>query len=540
MAVKRYFATQDNTITNAFRESLLESQRGTGSNMGAADVLETFSIYGEVSGALSSAAEPGPGGYSSGYSQELSRIIIQFPVDQISTDRTAGLIPASGSMSFYLRMFNAKHTYTLPRNFILSVRALSQSWQEGTGLDMEEYKDVTYGNSGSNWINASGTNANGIGTWDTVGGHYHVTPEFTDSFPEGYEDLELDVSLLVEQWIRGDNGTTGELGGKTNCGVGVHFISNQEAYFSSSTGANTGSLLNNVTGATFSYYTKKFFSRSSEYFFKRPVLEARWNSAREDDRGNFYYSSSLAPGPDNLNTLYLYNYIRGRLVDIPIIGTTGSLMVSLYSGSSIPTGSRLDLYDGTTSITGGWFETGIYTASVSITASTSTSSLTKIFDVWHSGTFDNQDAIQYYTSSIAPKRFVDYNNNPTFQYVTSVTNLKSVYNTSETARFRLFIREKNWSPTIYTVATAQVVNSPVVSASYKLFRMTDNLNVIAYGTGSDKQTMMSYDVSGNYFDLNMSMLEKGYAYGIKVSYYNDTMTDWVEQPEVFKFRVEED
>jgi len=216
------------------------------------------------------------------------------------------------------------------------------------------------------------------------------------------------------------------------------------------------------------------------------------------------------------------------------------LMVSLYSGSSIPTGSRLDLYDGTTSITGGWFETGIYTASVSITASTSTSSLTKIFDVWHSGTFDNQDAIQYYTSSIAPKRFVDYNNNPTFQYVTSVTNLKSVYNTSETARFRLFIREKNWSPTIYTVATAQVVNSPVVSASYKLFRMTDNLNVIAYGTGSDKQTMMSYDVSGNYFDLNMSMLEKGYAYGIKVSYYNDTMTDWVEQPEVFKFRVEED
>ena len=89
MAIKRYIADKDNTITNAFRSSLLDTQRGTGSNMGAADVLETFSIYGESSG-------------SNGLSQELSRVIIQFPVSTISADRTAGTIPASGSVSFYL------------------------------------------------------------------------------------------------------------------------------------------------------------------------------------------------------------------------------------------------------------------------------------------------------------------------------------------------------------------------------------------------------------------------------------------------------
>ena len=48
MAIKRYHANADNTITNAFKADL--STRGTGSNMGAADVLEVFSIYGQASG----------------------------------------------------------------------------------------------------------------------------------------------------------------------------------------------------------------------------------------------------------------------------------------------------------------------------------------------------------------------------------------------------------------------------------------------------------------------------------------------------------
>ena len=40
MAIKRYVAESDNTITNAFEANL--TTRGTGSNMGAADVLEVF------------------------------------------------------------------------------------------------------------------------------------------------------------------------------------------------------------------------------------------------------------------------------------------------------------------------------------------------------------------------------------------------------------------------------------------------------------------------------------------------------------------
>ena len=87
MAIKRYYAKLDNTITNAFEENLVT--RGTGSNMGASDILEVFSIYGQDSG-------------SSGLSSELSRILVKFDctasTDSIKADRDAGTIPASGNV----------------------------------------------------------------------------------------------------------------------------------------------------------------------------------------------------------------------------------------------------------------------------------------------------------------------------------------------------------------------------------------------------------------------------------------------------------
>ena len=88
MAIKRYFADADNTITNAYKEDLVT--RGTGSNMGQNDLVEVFSIYGQESSA----------------SSELTRFLIKFPVSTMATDRTNENIPASGSVSFYLKLFN--------------------------------------------------------------------------------------------------------------------------------------------------------------------------------------------------------------------------------------------------------------------------------------------------------------------------------------------------------------------------------------------------------------------------------------------------
>ena len=83
MALKHYTASADTTIVNAYKSNL--KTRGTGSNMGNADVVEVFSVYARQSTS----------------SQELSRVLVKFPIDDISTDRTAGTVPASGSVSFY-------------------------------------------------------------------------------------------------------------------------------------------------------------------------------------------------------------------------------------------------------------------------------------------------------------------------------------------------------------------------------------------------------------------------------------------------------
>ena len=43
----------------------------------------------------------------------------------------------------------------------------------------------------------------------------------------------------------------------------------------------------------------------------------------------------------------------------------------------------------------------------------------------------------------------------------------------------------------------------ITSASYEVFRIIDNELVIPHGTGSTQHTYMSYDIEGNYFDLDI-------------------------------------
>ena len=730
MAIKKYYASKDNTITNAFKTDL--QTRATGANMGLSDILETFSIYGQA---------------TSG-STELERILIEFPVTDITADRTAGTIPASGKVNFYLNMYNAPNNQTTPRELKLSLFAISGAWEEGTGLDMIGYVDSTRGGEGSNWVNA------GKGSpWKIEGGDYYSTPVYSQTFPAGDEDLKIDITSLVEEWIAGT---------KPNHGIGVHLTSSQEAYYvdyqpresvdydaaaflsgsaaemdltgqstlsmwvnpdaigtsrylafwqqtgyesfgralymnsagkliysrkyttqsvytsthvmSSSAwthltivdsgsnvepalyidgvkdtfsaaapgsgsipqtsldmfalgGSITGETNNwlgliddvayfdktllqeevtelynngcpapmrelsmyanlknwwvqgddprdvirlgtpptevsiydragtlnlfatgsgamaivtgacsgengtvpvssneivNSVGARESYYTKKFFGRGSEFFFKKPTIEAIWDSSVKDDRGNFYASSSLLPAEENTRTIYLYNSIGGRLRNIPEIGT-GEIYVKVYTSAS----AGLDLT--TTPITGGYVSTGIYSASFSLDTT-----YTKVYDRW----FNNGLSTCYHTGAINIKSHDAAGYSPYPNYVTNLTNLRSIYYTHETNRFKFYVRQKDWSPTIYTVATKESDTLVIESGSYQVHRLTDDLIVIPYNTGSDRGTEMSFDVSGNYFDLKMDLLEPGYAYGIKVAYYDDSVSSYVEQPYVWKFRVE--
>ena len=176
MSIKKYFSNADNTITNA--AGITTSIRGTGSNMGASDILEVFSIYGQQTTS----------------SAELSRAMLKFPVGTISSDRSSGAIPLSGGVNFILKMSNAEHTNTVPANSQVSILAISSSWNEGTGMDMEDYSD----SGESNWI--SNTSAS---TWVTPGGDYHASPSYVKSLDTGLEDLEIDITSFVEEWMAG-------------------------------------------------------------------------------------------------------------------------------------------------------------------------------------------------------------------------------------------------------------------------------------------------------------------------------------------------
>ena len=543
MAIKRYTANKDNTITNAFRENL--STRGTGSNMGASDVLETFSIYGQ---SFSSSSLDGVT-----KTQELSRVLVQFPISDIISDRTSGKVPASGNVDFYLRLYNAKHSSTVPKQMVLTVVPISSSWEEGFGLDMENYQDLTKDVEGSTWTMSAGSTQ-----WATVGGTYLTASTNNDygdlrqeiTFEKGTEDLELDITDVVERWIKG----TLADGGYPNYGLGIHLTASQEAYFSSSAGGfATDSVIQNVSGATRSYYTKKFFSRTSEFFFKRPLVEARWDSTTRDNRGNLYYSSSLLTADDNLNTIYLYNFVNGQLKNIPnLTDASAEVYVQLFSGSvsSTPTGSAIDLVTTTdytstavpTVVTGGWVSTGIYSASFALTAAATP--VTKFFDVWHlDGT--SQLGAQFSTGSFKPKTIRASNQNVPSSYVVNINNLKPQYDVAENIRLRIFTRLKDWNPTIYTKATAKVENTILDNMYFKVVRSIDDYAVIPFGTGSlspesvgtnTTYTRLSYDVSGSYFDLDMSMLESGYMYGIKLAYYQEP--GYKQFNQIFNFRVE--
>jgi len=466
MAIKRFIAEKDATITNSFRSGFFSS--GSLGNTGRADSLQTHVIYGQT---LNTA------------SNELARILVEFPTDDILTSIQDGIIPSgSGNQEYWLRMFNVEHPETLPKDFTLVVYPITASWEEGDGLDLDNYTDL----GAVNWVSSSNGTA-----WGSVGGDLDPGTTFTQSFVTGLEDVEINISPLVDRWLDGS---------LTNDGLMVAFTPSLE---------NGGK----------SYFKKMFSSRGSEYFFNRPIIEVRWDNSIQDDRSNSYVSSALASGADNTNTLYLYNRIRGTYKNIPNIGYGDNIFVSLYSSSA---GIETPL----TSVTGGLsINTGIYTASFNSTYSGT------VYDIWH-----NNAGVAFYTGTVSMKKFDEDYYSTNGRTITSCTNLQPTYFTSDNIRFRFYTRKKNWDPNNYVVVTSTPETQVVEEAYYKISRVIDDKEVIRYGTGSLHFTRLSYDVDGNYFDIEGNLFEPGYQYKINLLYKIDEK--YLEQPENFKFRVE--
>ena len=606
MTIKRYNSEKDNTIVNALKENL--SSRGSLGNMGASDILEVFSIFGQANTS----------------SLEQARILVQFPIDTISDDRDLAIIPASGSVTYKLKMSNTPHGQTTPENYTLVAHPLVRDWTEGDGLDMESYRDE----EASNWNSASSGTA-----WYTAGSDYlsssyanaDVIPfQYSQAFSEGTENLEINITGLCEEWIKYHKGnataatasiellqnpsgsgqiisiyshdgerytytfitgstysinnnvylqilgtaelTAGSLenrissdfGGKlttvssgglialTQSVGGLHgntiissSITNDTASFSGF-GGGTGmpnyglvvKLRDDYEDGSKqrSYYTKKFYARSSHEFFLKPQIEVQWDSSLKDDRNYIIKSSSLAPASENLNNVYYYNRFRGSLVDIPNTGS--NLVVRFYPtlggdpASIVQSGGLVD-----TVVTASKADTGIYKATFAYSGSQTT-----LNDVWFKSDAGTE------TSLVTGSGFTVYTDDVDVSYsipsyVINITNLKSSYLQSEKATFRVYTRNKNWSPNIYTVASQTAPVNTIKQMYYKITKVSDNYEVISYSTGSTPSySELSYDKDGSYFDLDMGLLEKNNAYQINFVFKDGP--NYIELPEKFRFRVD--
>ena len=609
MSIKKFFATKDNTITNAYGVDL--RNRGTLANQGASDVMEVFSIYGQASSE----------------SVERTRALVQFSTKDIKEARDLGQIKEPGSVNFYFRLFNAAHNTTTPKNYTISVMPILDSWNEGRGLDMETYKDL----GASNWISSSDGS-----TWAFEGSTYSelvssrmVDPDsihsYSQDFNTGKENLQIDITDLVESWVINQAGASTAASGSITLGtnpanngtqkITLHSYSGFSKEFIFSTSSVTegdvnyvqvsdvgvtqtrDELITRIAATTLfsatadstnaitlkqaenglygntkieisgtdqitkddfaggtgtlnrgmvvklaeasesglnekTYYTKRFFARNSQYYFKKPVIEARSATHIEDDRGCAIRSSSLFPANDNLNKIYLYNLSSdGIYVDIPSTGS--NLLVSFVSSL----GSPREPITGPTSnpektyVTASREQEGIYSVEFAYAGDEQ-----KLYDIWSTLTGETLEEIVTGSGVEINNRAV-INSSVQSGYKFNITNLKSSYTKDETVTLRVHTEKRHSPVTVYTKAMNKANVSNIKEIYYKIDRVTDNFNIIPYTEEeSIKYSKLSYDMSGSFFDLDMSIFAPNYLY--EISFLRKSGKNFIEQDEKFKFRIE--
>lgn len=474
MGLQRYYMNKDCDITNAYMDDLVYS--GSLSNDGRADSLQVFSIYNQT------------GIETSTVYNRKSRILLSIDFSQLYQDVYVNkTVPYNSNNQYWLRLFNVKHHENLPAGFTLEIMPLSRSFNEGLGLDQDNFEDLDE----ANWLYAS------TGTlWTNPGGDfYSASTSYIKSqyFENGDEDLEVNITNIINDF-----------------------------YFSTSSGFSTLyglgiKLSSSIESIDQSYYKKKFSARSSEYFFKRPILEVRWNSLIQDDRKNSFTSSSLA-STENLNDLYFYNNIRGQLTDIPGLGSGSNIYVSFYTQSS-GSGSAISIF------TGSWYDTGTYKVQFYSTLTGT------VYDFWK----NQAGTVTYYSSSLRMKSFLDDTVDSNQKFSISMPFLKNSYDRIESPKMNIFVKRKDWQPNYYVRYQQNVENLIIENCYYQIKRVVDDLIVVNYGTGSFEYTKLGFDTNGNYFYLPMNLFESGFMY--EISYLFKLGSSYVEQLEKFKFKV---
>lgn len=232
------------------------------------------------------------GGDSS--SKSYSRFIFQFDEARLKDFYTGGTFTDLSKVKHTLKMTNtgAFDTDLLGQttcgdkertcSFDLIVFPITQDWDEGCGYD---YGSCAYIGDGSedygpsNWFYAR-TNT----SWSGGTGIYSGSPTVlaTQHFEQGNENLEIDITNIVNGYLTGD----------TNYGLGIAFTRTLEE-----------------TQTTKHQYVG-FFTRHTQTFYE-PFVETVYENHIKDDRADFYL--------DKDNKLYLYVNLGGTPTNLDVL-----------------------------------------------------------------------------------------------------------------------------------------------------------------------------------------------------------------------------
>jgi hypothetical protein len=439
MAFYRSFFSHDTWITNAAPDSNL-SYRASGSNHGKSTSLNVFARKAEINSS----------------SIELARTIVRFDLTELSGKIYSDRVIPSSSVSYFLKMFDKKHDDTVPTSYDLFVYPLSRSFDEGNGIDDDNYRDIGY----ANWINSTS-----IQTWTVTGSDFLTTNYGSASqhFDGGSEDLEVDVTDIVKNWL------TGAI---ANNGLVIKLGNTEE-----SNGDN--------------YFKKVFYGRESKYVGKIPYLEARWNDVVKDNRNNFAYNLN--------NKLFLYNFIRGELTAV-----TEPVSVRVQDHLVGTSASFSQTY------TAAQYATGIMTASLTIANTASFKFSGTFYDIWFSG------STVLMTGTFVPlvltgSTFDSYEN-----FVIGVDNLKRTYFANEEARLKVVVRNRDYKNHrgVLNTASLDLPKEYIEKLYYSILNKENGEIVVPFGTGSILYTATSYNSDGNYFNIWFNSFVPGFTYKI--------------------------
>ena len=429
----RIYPSKDTFISNAFGANL--SARMTGANVGASEELTVFKQAG-ISGAI------GPRASSS-----LARSLLQFDFGDLCLMTASGDIPSSG-LTFHLKMNHKTSACTRPSSFDLVIRPISSSWDEGVG------QDVALGDQGfANWDKRTSTSF-----WNIPGGDFVPSPSIPVHFDTGVEDLDVDVTSIVNSWLTGT---------MPNNGLSISMTSSIEA-----------------DSLYVDYYQKKFYSRQTSYQDRAPYIEVRATDYLRDDRANMQWGRS--------GTLYLYNLIGGQFSDLPadriavsISDMSGVLLSLTASHGVLP---------------------GIYSASFAIPTGSYSGSI--FFDSWGSGSF------AFNTGSFVLSRTGVTQTVVQSPITARIRNMRDEYMPDDVEVFEVFFRRRPHTLPVVQTASLGVTPQIIERAYYAIENDSTRERVIPFGTGSQEHTRLSYGASGNSFRLHMRNLHSGNVYRV--------------------------